>query len=366
MSRERLPIGKHGKIFLTRTESGAWKAAAYYRGYDGKIRRAQKTRRLKSEAELDLRDYIAGILHAGSGTLTPYSKILDAAMLWESELETRNLAHNTLISYRNILNKVIIPAMGNITLIECTAGRIYQLIRTLPPGQARMTVAVLSQVLELSRQHDAVAANPARGIKLHPHKVKHKKALSVEEVSRLRKILRGNCLLACDVMLGTAARPGEACAIRRWEDIEETPAGMLVHLRGAIVGYGADAHRSDRRKNGKTLSMYVPEFTAETIRSELAIPSDNPLLIYTNNTPSGVIPSNSLASAWRSQVKGTEFEGVTPHAMRATVATLLSRTESLEIASAQLGHSSISVTENFYVEKADMAPNMAGILQVFA
>lgn len=112
--------------------------------------------------------------------------------------------------------------------------------------------------------------------------------------------------------------------------------------------------------------MYVPEFTAETIRSELAIPSDNPLLIYTNNTPSGVIPSNSLASAWRSQVKGTEFEGVTPHAMRATVATLLSRTASLEIASAQLGHSSISVTENFYVEKADMAPNTAGILQVFA
>lgn len=60
---------------------------------------------------------------------------------------------------------------------------------------------------------------------------------------------------------------------------------------------------------------------------------------------------NIFRRQWRDASEGSDYEWVTPHILRRTVATIIDRKYSSKDAAAQLGHSGNAVTEKQYIEK---------------
>jgi len=60
-----------------------------------------------------------------------------------------------------------------------------------------------------------------------------------------------------------------------------------------------------------------------------------------------------------------DLEWVTPHTIRKTVATLLDTKVSTKAAASQLGHTSTTMTERHYIQRAAQAPETTAILEVF-
>ncbi len=60
------------------------------------------------------------------------------------------------------------------------------------------------------------------------------------------------------------------------------------------------------------------------------------------------------------------MDWVTPHTFRKTVATLISERVSAETASQQLGHSSPTITREFYISKPAIAADVAHVLDELA
>jgi integrase len=98
-----------------------------------------------------------------------------------------------------------------------------------------------------------------------------------------------------------------------------------------------------------------------TKRSIHATPSEADVIFPSH---AGTLRSpNNFRRQLREAVKGTDFEWVTPHSFRKTVATLLDRQLDAEHAAAQLGHSDSSVTKQHYIAKAHQAPDVSDVLE---
>ena len=91
---------------------------------------------------------------------------------------------------------------------------------------------------------------------------------------------------------------------------------------------------------------------------------DDDLLFRTRlGTP---VSANNMRCSWRTYLKGTEFEGLTPHKIRAVVATAIDDDVDLKTASEQLGHSSTEVTKRHNVAGRAKAPDVRAVLDRFA
>ena len=73
---------------------------------------------------------------------------------------------------------------------------------------------------------------------------------------------------------------------------------------------------------------------------------------------------NNVGAAFRRVRTGTGFEWVTPHTFRKTVATLLdSKGASARMIADQLGHSRVSMTQDVYMGRRAVSPELAEALE---
>lgn len=370
MGRARTPLGTHGKIFISKTAAGTWCAITYYRGMDGQRRKLQRTHRTKAGAERALREYAAQITQTAGKTLTPHSTLEKAAELWWEEWNSEKpRPHNTIISYKYSLKKTIIPIIGQLQIIECTTGVLTLFIKRLSADRSVSTAIrarmILKMIFATAERYDAIARNPVDSIKNPSSPKKEIKILSIDEIERMRLILTGDSALAFELMLATGGRIGEILAIR-WEDIEKTPAGVIVHLSGTIIGVGKYTKRQEHRKSGKNISLYLPEFAVRALEKYASETEDHrhgPIFIGSPRA-SGLLSPDAFRARWNSKLKGTEFENVHPHMIRATVATMLANNTNAAAASAQLGNTE-AVLRAHYWRQNDLAPDARSILEVF-
>lgn len=208
-------------------------------------------------------------------------------------------------------------------------------------------------------------------------------ALTLEQVEAIRAAVRswrrapgtpgpppdGQLEQIIEVMLGTSARIGEVLAIRKCDvDVTVTPA--TVRICGTIVSpSGKPTYRQSHPKTAKsTRVVSVPTFVAEVIRQRLAVVSQEPaegLLFHTRKgTP---LTTNNIRRRLRSVLSDAGIEGVTPHAFRRTVATVLDRASGPDLAAELLGHTSSKITKAHYIEPDEAVdPVTAEILEALA
>lgn len=130
---------------------------------------------------------------------------------------------------------------------------------------------------------------------------------------------------------------------------------------------GKQLHRQDHPKTSKSRrTVAVPGFTAESLRQRLATlgPVDDPEQLVFATRNGTALTTNNVRRRLRQIMKEADVGGVTPHAFRRKVVTILNRAAGAELAAEALGHTSPDITRAHYIEQDDQVnPAAADILE---
>ncbi|WP_019204567.1 tyrosine recombinase XerC [Tsukamurella sp. 1534] len=404
MARPPLPIGTHGTITRTEVAPGRWQALAKVRDHDGRTRRVKRYGKTGAAAERALkealRDRAKRTDHVDE--ISRDTTLEDLARLWiERRVAENELSPGTIDGYRDLIRVHIVPGVGGIRIGEVTVGKLDRFIRAVPGATSSQHCrVVLSGMLKLAAQHDAIDFNPVRDTTLRHVDRGEIRTLTDNELEQLRTRVdvwaggnrmgpkRGQDIAnLTDIMLGASTRIGEALAIRE-DDIDlgtwgqqGVPVGEqrppTVTISGTIDRYAKRQPWTKTDAGWRT--VVLPDFTAEAIVRQLALdlPQDEDRLLFPGRHGG---PRNThnvrtqLRKAWRTVVlvdgvpDGPEdmFDWVKTHTLRKTSATVIDDVAGLQAAADQLGHASTDVTRKHYVPKAATAPDLRHALDRLA
>lgn len=390
MGRPRTAIGTFGEFTYVPAPNGRIKARVRFRDDDGQLRLVQATGGTRKSAERALKQKLTrrDRFSAGSRDLSGDSTFGRLVEVWLADLDlTDKLAPSTRALYERNMRQLVMPAFESHTLREINVRKVDQFIKKLAftksYSTAKQARTVLSLAFGLAVRYDALKENPVRGIARMHKPPSQTMALTLEQVDAIRDAARGwrrapgtpgpppdgQLEQIIEAMLGTSARIGEVLAIRKC-DVDVTVSPATVRICGTIVSpAGKPTYRQAHPKTQKsTRVVSVPSFAAEVIRQRLVVvgpEGPDQLLFFTRNgTP---LTTNNIRRRLRAVLSEAGIEGVTPHAFRRTVATVLDRASGPDLAAELLGHTSSKITKEHYIQPDEAVdPVTAEILEALA
>lgn len=324
---------------------------------------------------------------ADPGVITADSSFGKLVELWIEDLDLENrIAPSTRELYEWNMRHLVMPAFEHLALREVSVSKTDRFLKAqaaISYNRAKQSKVVLSLALGLAVRYEAIARNPVLSASRLHKPASNTVALTVEQVDAIRDAVGrwrtgsglsgpkpdGQLGQIIEVMLGTSARIGEVLALRKCDvDVTSTPA--TIRICGTVVSpKGKPTYRQDHPKTSTSRrTVSVPSFTAEVLRQRLAaLTGDDPeLLLFhsRNNTP---LTTNNVRRRLRAILDEAGIGGVTPHAFRRTVATVIDRAAGTDLAAELLGHTSPEITRTYYIEKQDAVnPRTAEILEQLA
>jgi integrase len=325
-------------------------ARCRYRHHDGRTRQVERSGRSKTAALKNLQDALRELRGATDAPLRADDRFKLAAKLWLSNLASKVargvVADTTADRYRQRLDSLVLPALGELRLKECTVGRIDAFFTALAErGLAAETLrgvrTVVSGVLNLAVHHGVLMANPVRDLdRIHgkPHKPR---ALTPEDRRRWLTFLSTDRLAVqrdlhdlSVFMLGTGVRIGEALAVREGDvDLEGVPideggqlrlvpvvaiTGNIVHVRGrGLVRHAGKTETSLR-------IVPLPRFVVDMLRNRPRYGPECPLFPARSRTGTLTWKSPSNVTTYLRQARkaaGIDWK-LTSHTYRKTAATI--------------------------------------------
>lgn len=369
--RPRTPIGTYGAISI-RQRGKHFVAETRFRDLDGRLRKVNATATSRSVARTTLKErLLVRPGHGSGGMLTLASPFGDLVELWLADLEVRDLTEGTRENYRDDLRLHVMPTFRAYTLGEITTGRVEWFLKqeaAVSYSRAKHSRTLLKLLFGFALRHDSIPRDPVEGTSPLKKPNPEPRALSLEQVAAIRaaaavwrtgpdvKGPKPNPQVRdiTKVLLGSALRIGEALALRVC-DLDDTPQGMILHVRGTVVlRTGQGAVRQNHRKTEHSVrSIGLPEFAAAVLRRRIAAlgPGDPERTVFTNRTGGPLSPFN-VRRTFREflEIAGLEESGITLRWYRRTGATVIARAANIEAAAAFLGHGSTAITEGHYIE----------------
>jgi integrase len=247
MGRPPLHLGTHGQISIV-PRGEVFVARCRYRGNDGRTRKIERSGRSRTAATKNLQDALKELRGTTGAPLRADDRFAAAATLWRDKLTSRvtkgAIADTTADRYCQRLDSLVLPALGQLRLRECTAGRIDAFLSALADrGFSAETLrgvrTVVSGVLGLAVHQEVLASNPARDLERIHGKPRKPRALTPDERRRWLTFLATDRLAVqrdlhdlSVFMLGTGVRIGEALAVREGDlDLEGVPVDEGGQLR---------------------------------------------------------------------------------------------------------------------------------------
>ncbi|WP_211223206.1 tyrosine-type recombinase/integrase [Propionicicella superfundia] len=390
MARPRTDVGTFGQFTYIAAHNGKIKARVRFRDDDGQLRLVQATGDTRTAAERALKKKLTrrDNFSAGSRDLSAdstFSRLCRGlARRPRSDRQARGEHAGTV---RAEHAATCHARFEHLLLREITVRKVDQFIKALAANKsysmAKQARTVLSLALGLAVRYDALRENPVRSIAVLHKPPSQAMALTSAQVDAIRVAVRGwrrstglsgpkpdgQLEQIIEVMLGTSGRIGEVLAIRKCDvDVTVTPA--RVRICGRIISpTGKPTYRQPHPKTEKsTRVVSVPSFTAEVIRQRLVVLADEPddhLLFFSrNHTP---LTTNNVRRRLRTILEEAGIEGVTLHAFRRTVATVLDRASGADLTADMLGHTSSKITKQHHIEPDETVnPVTAEILESLA
>jgi integrase len=286
---------------------------------------------------------------------------------WLAEVLPGTVKEGTLTNYTDVLNAYVIPLIGRVPLAKLEPSHVQSMMRALErAGRSPRTISLARTVLRRSLgdalRWDKVRRNAAALVRA-PRKAETKTddALSAAEATAVLDTASGDRLEALAVLvLAVGLRQGEALALR-WDEVNLSPGTVKI--------------TESKTDAGRRL-VALPPFAVTSLRAHrthqrhertAADYWDDPRLVFTSSIGTRLDRRNVLR--WchdltvRAGVGRRRF-----HASRHTAATLmLNNGVPLEVVSATLGHSGLSITADVYAKvgaklQRQAADAMEGVL----
>lgn len=373
----RLGLGEYGEIAYSK-QGKRVVAMLYYRDYSGRRRRIRRNASTRAAARRDVMKALEVALTVGEEPgFSASSALAKAADAWlqvfEERVERGTRSATTLDLYRHAVEKHIRPGIGDLRLGELTVPRVdrflQQVLRVKGYSTAKLCRTVLSGICRWLVRQGGLPFNPVRDTSpLELDRDRTAKAMTPAQVREWLDILdadefarRHDLPELSRFILGTGLRLGEALGVR-WGDID--PGRGSVRVERTVVrvkGKGLVASRPKTRSSERVLVLPGWCLTMLQERRARLGAAEGPVFA---DSLGGYRDRNNVGAAFRRVRTGTDYEWVTPHTFRKTVATLLdSKGASARMIADQLGHSRISMTQDVYMGRRAVSPELADALE---
>ncbi|MEQ3554635.1 tyrosine-type recombinase/integrase [Pseudonocardia nematodicida] len=406
MARPPLPMGTHGSIKVARRagerRDASFVAKCRFRDFDGRTRLIERSGATKAAASRALQDEIRSRSRSvATAPLRPEHPFERAADLWLIKLDAQVAdgarSATTADLYRQRLRSVILPAVGQWRLYECTVPRFDGFFASLSPrhsAESRKTVrTIVSLILRVAVQHEAIPDNPIRHLDPIEKGTRKPRALTVaerrqfldwmagssgdvQEAREQEKARRRDLPSIVTFMLGTGVRIGEALGVRWCDvDLEGVPvvdgdtmrAVPIVAITGNVVRHrGKGLQRHEGKTEMALRIVPLPRFVVLMLQERVNDGPEAPIFPAASRRGGlGWKDPNNLATYIRDARKAAGMDWpVTSHTFRKTAATiwhdsgLLTDRQKADLT----GHAKISTLTDIYVARGELHPAGAAVM----
>jgi integrase len=353
-------MGKHrgkGEGTVFQRQDGRWEASFYLE--NGK--RKSFYGRTQKEALQKLR---AAQLEEKQGMLTTGSKQALKHYLehWLENVHKPKIRISTYVGYRLMLDKHIIPELGNTAVQRLTPQQVealyaHKLKEGLTPGSVRNIHTVLHKALSHAVRTNLIARNVCDAVEVPRFKRSEMKPLTKEQAQLLLETAKEHRLeTLLLVAITTGMRRGELLGLK-WQDIDFDERSLQVRRTVSLIsryGYVENEPKTSRGRRKITL----PEVLVESLkqhrtrqleaRLKAGTPWQDRNLVFCN-THGDYIDPNYLLYMFDKLLDKAGLPHMRFHNLRHSAATfLLVMGVHVKIVQELLGHSSISMTLDTY------------------
>ncbi|MCU1655613.1 MAG: xerD [Pseudonocardiales bacterium] len=327
-----------------RTTTGQARWYARYRDPSGKQRTKSFARKVDAER------YLAGIETAklsGSYIDPRRAAVTVGAFAEQWQAAQAHLKASTRDRYAGLLRTHVEPRWASVRLSDVNHAAVQAWVSELAdqhsPSVAIKAHRVLSLVLALAVRDGRLVRNPAEGIGLPRETPKDRRYLTHQQVHALAEAA-GDHGLVIVFLAYTGLRFGEMAALRvsrldllrRQVEVVES----VTAVKGALVWGTPKGH--SRRWVG------IPRFVAEALAQHIDGKSPNEL-VFTTDAGAVLRASNFRRDVWDHAVKAADLDGVVPHGLRHTAASLaIAAGADVKVVQQMLGHKSATMTLDLY------------------
>lgn len=355
----------NGEGSIRRRSNGRWEGR-YTAGIDPVTGKAvQKSVSAKTQAECRerLRQAIRDsqgltIDHTGNYTVSEWCR------LWYETYSKPNLRFSTADSYRVILEKHIIPAIGGIKLRQLTAlhiqqmynhakeqGRVRRWEKTTDLSLANSTVRrihmVLNSCLQQALKERIIPYNPCESCRVPKLEKKEMTIIPPEKVGAyLRAAEEYGVLPIFYLELTSGLRRGELLGLQ-WSDLD--PENQLITVNKQLSKINGELVLTTPKTQNSIRKVAVPKRTVELLIAEHEKHPDSPLMFASPRTGSYWSP-DAIGRVHKKLLAMAEIDSsVRFHDLRHTFATLAMQSGvDVKTLASMLGHYSAGFTLDTY------------------
>lgn len=379
--RPPLRIGQHGKITREKV-GGVWVARTRYRDTDGVVRRIErkgpfdefdKHGKLAEDALLEA--LAERRPPAEADALGPDTLVMALVDRHLERLAEDGRSPATQATYQFAAEKLR-KFLGGVRVREGSTARLDAALRSMRTAHgatmAKQAKTILRGGLQLAVMANVVPANPVRDVQpLKPKAApKGAPALTADQLRELlSKLHTSDYCRTHDLIdpitlaMATGLRRSELLALR-WSDFDAdaktiTVAGKLIRA----TGHGLQ--RIDQAKTAAGMrTLPLPPFAVDMLTARMGTVyfGEQPM-IFPSTVGSWRDPNN-FAKQWRKVRDDLGVPEVTSHSFRKTVADLVDDAGlSARVGADQLGHAKVSMTQDRYMTRGRVHPEVAALLE---
>ena len=341
-----------GRVYRRRLKSGRW--SSWYAVIDlprtGGGKRRQVTRSFPTRQEAEL--WLANQVQVRENP--PRSEVLVGDYLRAWTQSRSHLSESTQLSYRGHVEMYLVPHLGGLALSSLTADVIEAVYAHLGGmGLSSATVrrinATLSAALSCGVADGLLSANPARQVRLPKVGGFGARVWTVgQAVDFLKYVENDEHYPLWRLSLVAGLRRGEVLGLRGCDcdpgALRVTVSQTRVQVSGRVVT------KSPKTKSGHR-NVAIDRTTADLLDTLASgLPRQDDLIFTDRKTGQGLEPG-WVSRRFRALVLEYGLPLIRFHDLRHTSATLgLAAGESVKEVSARLGHSSVAVTADIYMQ----------------